>query len=239
MSSNLNIALANPANRLLQSDCIARLSDVKHSWGAGSMLFNVPDLVWQDGAVIWLQGENGSGKSTLMRLMSGLESFQQGDIDFLKIKQGWFGLSARGQICYLHQTPYLFAGTVRKNLEFVLKSLPKSKRAKASARLEEGLDLAALSHLQSQIGVTLSGGERQRLALLRAWLLRPKVLFLDEPAANLDEKSVDLIYGMVLDLIQQGSAVMMSSHQNCKLITLCNQVWKIENGTVCAGKLDS
>jgi tungstate transport system ATP-binding protein len=101
------------------------------------------------------------------------------------------------------------------------------------------LDLAALSHLQSQIGVTLSGGERQRLALLRAWLLRPKVLFLDEPAANLDEKSVDLIHGMVSDLIQQGSAVMISSHQNCKLITLCNQVWKIESGTVYASKLDS
>ena len=171
MSSNLNIALANPANRLLQSDCIARLSDVKHSWGAGSMLFNVPDLVWQEGDVIWLQGENGSGKSTLMRLMSGLEPYQQGDIDFLQIKQGWFGLSARGQICYLHQTPYLFAGTVRKNLEFVLKSLPKSKRAKASARLAEGLDLAALSHLQSQILVLKLQQSQQLSNQLHRFLL--------------------------------------------------------------------
>ena len=137
-------------------------------------------------------------------------------------------------MCYLHQTPYLFAGTVQRNIDFVLKSLPRVKRSQAIKCLESGLDMASLTHLLEQDASTLSGGERQRLALLRAWLLRPRVLFMDEPAANLDQKSVTLMKRMVLNLLQQGTDIMLSSHQDCDLTSLCNHSWQIENGLLYA-----
>ncbi|MBB1489047.1 ATP-binding cassette domain-containing protein [Oceanospirillum sediminis] len=219
---------SHSAERVLQ------INGLKHSWNKDYVLFEIPELSWFKEQVIWLKGENGTGKSTLMRLMAGLEPVQQGSVFFSDIKPSLFRSSGRGRVCYLHQTPYLFAGTVQQNLQFVIRSLPFARRRKAEQRLTEGRQMAALHHLNDQVATTLSGGERQRLALLRAWLLQPDILFLDEPAANLDDGSVELICMMVKDLIQQGTAVMLSSHQSCALTQLTNQSWLLKNGTVYA-----
>lgn len=208
------------------------VNNLRHGWTPEHVLFQAETLTWHRGSIIWLKGENGSGKSTLMRLLSGLEPLQSGEFDYPGIRPSLFRASGRGRICYLHQMPYLFAGTVRKNLDFVVRSMPADKRKLALNKMEHGIELAALEHLTDQVATTLSGGERQRLALLRAWLLSPEVLYLDEPAANLDEKSVQLICGMVTDLIQQGTAVMFSSHQNCALTSLANASWVIRDGTI-------
>lgn len=216
------------------SERVLQINELKHSWNRDCVLLEIPELSWFKEQVVWLKGENGTGKSTFMRLMAGLEPVQQGSVSFSDIKPSLFRSSGRGRVCYLHQTPYLFAGTVQQNLQFVVRSLPFTRRRKAEQRLAEGRQMAALNHLNDQVATTLSGGERQRLALLRAWLLQPDVLFLDEPAANLDDGSVELICLMVKDLIQQGTAVMLSSHQSCALTQLTNQSWLLKNGTVYA-----
>lgn len=219
---------------------IARLSNVQHRWHKETLLFQLNELQWQKGQTILLSGDNGAGKSTLMRLMAGLEPLQQGFIQFPVLQKDRFSLPwrtqkpQRGQCCYLHQSPYLFAGTVLNNLLFVIKSLPKNKRELAIQRLPTGLELAGLTALQHQPANTLSGGERQRIAALRAWLLQPKVLLLDEPTANLDQDSIHLITALVVDLIQQNSAVMISSHQHTSLTDCCNAHWMIKEGTVYA-----
>lgn len=223
-----------------QSTLVAQLKDVKHQWHQGHPLFEISALQWHQGQTILLTGDNGAGKSTLMRLMAGLEPLQQGNIDYPTLPKSARRLPwqkpkpARGHCCYLHQTPYLFAGTVLDNLQFVIRSLPKAVQASALKRLPQGLALAGLTGLQHQAANTVSGGERQRIAALRAWLLQPKVLLLDEPTANLDQDSVQLITALVQDLIQENSAVMISSHQNTSLTACCNQHWMIEKGTVYA-----
>ena len=233
MTSELNLELADPKNRL-KVTAVAHIKGLKHAWNRDRVLFDIDDATWLKGQVVWLQGENGTGKSTLMRLMAGLEGVQQGAVSFPWHNTGWLRARGRGQICYLHQTPYLFAGTVQKNLDFVLNNLPRKRRAQALERLEHGLEMAALTHLVEQDASTLSGGERQRLALLRAWLLQPRVLLLDEPAANLDQKSVTLMKHIVLNLLEKNTDIMLSSHQNCDLTSLCNHAWQIENGLLYA-----
>ena len=198
------------------------LDHLEHRWLEHSQpLFDIEQMHWQSGEHIWLQGANGSGKTTLMRLLSHLEPVQKGGIRL-----------AHKRICYLHQTPYLFAGSVERNLMFVIRSLKGDERLAAKDALDHGLELAKLTALRQQSAVTLSGGERQRLALLRAWLLQPDLLLLDEPAANLDDDSIELMYRLVTDLIAKGCAIMVSSHQTNRLTDLCNTCWTIHGGSL-------
>lgn len=216
--------------------CLLEIHGLSQSWPEQpEPLFVADQVSWHAGQHIWLQGANGSGKTTLMRLLSGLEPVQQGDIRLNPTFQS--PKLATPRICYLHQTPYLFAGSVERNLEFVIRSLKPEKRLQAQDALKVGLQLAGLESLRSQDAVTLSGGERQRLALLRAWLLQPDLLLLDEPAANLDDDSVTLMYRLVTDLIEKGSSVMVSSHQTNLLTELCNTRWAIQSGTLTASDI--
>ncbi|SEF96056.1 ATP-binding cassette domain-containing protein [Oceanospirillum linum] len=198
-------------------------------------LFDIEHVSWSAGQHVWLQGANGSGKTTFMRLLSGLEPVQQGRIDLFKKRSG----AEEPRICYLHQTPYLFAGSVERNLQFVIRSLASAQRPAARVALDLGLQLAGLEGLRHQDAVTLSGGERQRLALLRAWLLQPDILLLDEPAANLDDDSVVLMHRLVTDLIEKGASIMVSSHQKNLLTKLCNTRWLIASGTLTASSLEA
>lgn len=216
--------------------CLLEIHQLSQSWpDQPEPLFVADQVRWHADQHIWLQGANGSGKTTLMRLLSGLEPVQQGRIGF-NPALGASGKSSP-RICYLHQTPYLFAGSVERNLQFVIRSLKPEQRPQAREALEVGLQLAGLESLRLQNAVTLSGGERQRLALLRAWLLQPDLLLLDEPAANLDDDSVALMYRLVTDLIEKGSSVMVSSHQTNLLTELCNTRWVIQSGTLAASDI--
>lgn len=224
------------------SDVSRSLLDIRglrQSWpDQAEDLFRIESLSWMPGQHIWLQGANGSGKTTLMRLISGLEAIQEGVIHL----SGASGSNVDEdglRICYLHQSPYLFAGSVERNLNFVIRSIRAKKRPAAREALELGLQLAGLESLRDQDAVTLSGGERQRLALLRAWLLEPGLLLLDEPAANLDDDSIELMHRLVTDLIDKGTVIMVSSHQKNLLTDLCNTRWNIQSGTLAASRIET
>lgn len=223
------------ADQQSPSDSVYPLLSIEgltQSWpDQAEALFKVDTVSWDGQQHIWLQGANGSGKTTLMRLISGLEPVQDGVIRC-------HDSSGDQRICYLHQTPYLFAGSVERNLNFVIRSLKADQRPAAREALELGLKLAGLESLRYQDAVTLSGGERQRLALLRAWLLQPDLLLLDEPAANLDDDSVELMHRLVTDLIDKGAVIMVSSHQKNLLTDLCNTRWSISSGTLAASSIE-
>ncbi len=186
-------------------------------------LFKEISLQLHAGQSVWLQGENGAGKTTLLKLLSKLTKPQQGNVKH-------FAQAAKpGGVIYLHQQPYLFAGTVHSNLLFGLKSLSLS-RAERQQACQQALDLAQLNHLADRSAQVLSGGERQRLALARAWVMNPVVLLLDEPSANLDPISLALITQMVAQLQQQGCALMITSHQQTSLTALCQEHWRLTEG---------
>lgn len=215
------------------SGCLLVIDKLRQSWpDQAEDLFRVDNVCWHSDQHIWLQGANGSGKTTLMRLISGLEPVQAGNIVFAGLSD-----AVEQRVCYLHQSPYLFAGSVERNLNFVIRSLNVNQRPAARDALELGLKLAGLDRLRNQDAVTLSGGERQRLALLRAWILQPALLLLDEPAANLDDDSVALMHRLVTDLIEKGTFIMVSSHQQNQLTDLCNTRWSIHSGTLSASEI--
>ncbi|SHI03781.1 ABC transporter ATP-binding protein [Ferrimonas marina] len=186
------------------------------------LLFRIPQLSVSAGEAIWLKGKNGTGKTTLLKTLSGLIKPSRGQVRLGDNKV------ELGQIVYLHQSPYLFDRTVIENLRFGLKHRRLTSVAKEE-RVRKALQLAHLEHLQDRPAQVLSGGERQRLALARAWVLDPQFLLLDEPTANLDPESIELITQMVIELNAQGCGVVLVSHQHTELTALCRQVWTLQD----------
>lgn len=198
------------------------------------LIWQLPDIEWQEGELIWLQGENGSGKTSLMKVISGLQQPTRGQVRLLGAEEGT-RLTPAQVCCYLHQQPYLFNASVRRNLEIALysetlrRSLPQTATA-ASARLDAALAWAELETHADQPARTLSGGERQRLALARARLVQPRFWLLDEPAASLDEPAIQLLARLVEDLLGQGCGILLTAHQHSQVTRLCRQRWRLAEG---------
>lgn len=159
-----------------------------------------------------LTGQNGAGKSTLLRILAGLEKPDQFSVQHNQQTYTWqtYRRTFREKVFYLHQQPYLFEGSVNHNLNYALpRSLPKKTR---QLKVEQALEWAHLEYLDQQDAKRLSGGEAQRVALTRAWLRQPEFLLLDEPTANMDQPASKRTYELLEQLLQEGVALLIASH---------------------------
>ena len=142
----------------------------------GSTICRAAELSVQAGDRVGIYGANGSGKTTLLRVIAGLEPDFQGrcHVDIPRLCR-----------IYVHQDPFLFRGTVLRNVTYGLRArgVPhKTGEVQARACMER-LGIAALAGRRVN---HLSGGERRRTALVRALVIEPPLLLLDEPFAEMD-----------------------------------------------------
>lgn len=163
----------------------------------------------RDAQCTLLMGKNGSGKTTLLKMISGLEKPDSGLvlIDSRSYKWGQCKNRLLKQIMYLHQHPFMFEGSVRKNLQFTVKVSNQTLQS-----IDEAIDWAGLQDIIDQDANSLSGGERQRVAIARAYLRSPQVVLLDEPTANLDTQSRLRTVELLKQFKQQGTAMIIASH---------------------------
>ena len=193
-------------------------------------LFEIDRLAIAPGDAIWLHGANGVGKTTLLKILAGLLAPTRGHTNLPgRWQQRLNRLLKRdlgpGRVTYLHQTPYLFDRTVHDNVAWAL-----DKQLGSEVRVFEALRRVELEGLAREHISILSGGERQRLAMARAWALQPAFLLMDEPTANLDAHSVALMAAMAQDLREQGSGLVIISHQSNDLTDLCERQWTLARG---------
>ena len=167
---------------------------------AARRLFSIDELTLLAGESYVLTGENGSGKSTLLRILAGIEAPDSGFGHYQEQRFDWrpYPDWLRRQVIYVHQQPYLFHTSVAENIAYGLRA--RGIEANERQRLvAAAIAWARLTHLLAIPPQKLSGGERQRVAMARAWVLKPKILLLDEPTANLDAESrrqtIDLLRG--------------------------------------------
>ena len=176
-----------------------------------------------------LCGDNGTGKSTLLRILAGMERPNACDviIDGHGCRR-W--RQARPlllrDIIYLHQQPYLFAGTVEYNLRYPLTGSHQHRKQ----AVREGLEWSGLADLADQPVHRLSGGERQRVALARAWLRRPRVMLLDEPTSNMDRACRQRTVDLLRSLKDSGVALMIATHDARHFATIADRVWHLAEG---------
>lgn len=180
----------------------------KHS----KLILNNADIELKGGECALLTGKNGSGKSTLLRILAGLLK-----PDSATINTGLGSLSwkqarkmIRHQVMYLYQEPYMFDGSVIRNLEYAIKGTQSSPQYKK--QIKQALQWANLEHRAETSAKCLSGGERQRVALAQAWLKQPSVLLLDEPTANMDEESRESTEDLLCKFKTTGTALLIASH---------------------------
>ena len=202
-------------------------SHIRQRFGEREILRDT-SLCLPDSGVVLLSGKNGSGKSTLLRIMSGLLKPDAGEVMLnghrRPLKHA--GRDLLSQVMYLHQAPYLFTGSVRKNLAYAL----GGDRSDVDQRIARALDWVGLAHLATEQARTLSGGERQRVALARALLRRPRVLLLDEPTAHLDAAANAQISSLLIELRAYTETMLITSHEPGFLERLDGVAYQLENG---------
>jgi len=165
------------------------------------------------GKVNVVLGPNGSGKTTLLRIVAGLESPDGGSIAYT----GGGGIVPAGntlmrRMTLVSQWPVLFDTTLFKNVAFGLRlrGLPPGV---VSERVDEAIEAGGLGRLAHARARTLSAGESQRAAFVRAYALRPELLLLDEPTANLDPDGVALIERLILRMKEDyGTTSVLVTH---------------------------
>lgn len=171
-------------------------------------------------------GPNGAGKSLLLRLMHGMIEPTHGDV----IWQGRsLDANARAAQAMVFQRPVMLRRTVAGNLMFALRSKNIARRDRKD-QMASLLDQAGLSGMANRPARVLSGGEQQKLALVRAMIGAPRILFLDEPTASLDPAATRAIEELILNVQRQGTTVVMVTHDLGQARRLADDVVFLHGG---------
>ena len=185
---------------------------IEKTYADKNILRNV-DISLFPGKCILLSGNNGSGKTTLLKIIAGLEAPSRAEIEFSGKSHSWESAirSIRREIIYLHQQPYLLSGTVESNVSYGLR-FTNLNRKQLRESVKEALEWAGLADVAKHQAKTLSGGVQQRVAFTRAWILKPKVLLLDEPMANMDIESREQACDLLKRMKSEGMSIVITSH---------------------------
>jgi len=173
---------------------------------------NKVDLEVPRACVYGFLGPNGSGKSTTIRMLCGLLTPSEGDIEVLGLHIPEQAEELKQHIGYMTQKFSLFDDlSVRQNLEF-LATVQGLSRREERTRVDDLLKRYRLDDREEQLAGTLSGGQKQRLALAGAIVHRPELLFLDEPTSAVDPESRRDFWEKLFELADEGTTILVSTH---------------------------
>lgn len=175
----------------------------------GKRLIKDLSFTIEAGSRTMILGANGAGKSLLLRLCHGLLSPISGVVDWNG--ETSFSKKVRLRQAMVFQRPVMLRRTSLANIEYALK-LRDVKKQEREERAYEILKRIGLGRLAHQPARVLSGGEQQRLAMARAWVIEPEVLFLDEPTASLDPSATHSIEETICAIAKSGTTIIMTTH---------------------------
>jgi ABC-type tungstate transport system substrate-binding protein/energy-coupling factor transporter ATP-binding protein EcfA2 len=165
------------------------------------------------GAIVGVIGPNGGGKSTLLKLAGFVEKPSAGTVRFDGRPAGPFAPQVRRRVTLMPQEPFLLKRTVFSNVAYGLRV--RNDLVRLEARVHEALSWVGLNgrEFAERPWYALSGGEAQRVALASRLILKPEALLLDEPTANVDALSTQLIKEAALRARQEwGTTLIIASH---------------------------
>jgi putative ABC transport system ATP-binding protein len=194
--------------------------------------FSIPD-----GASVAIVGKSGSGKSTLMHAMSGLDRPEAGQViidgeDILKLKQKAVDRFRSEKMGFIFQAFFVQANETCYDNTALPLEIAKVPRSKRKALIESALERVDMSEKVKAKARNLSGGQKQRLAVARAIVNDPRIIFADEPTGNLDsvtgQKIEDLLFGFNKEA---GSTLIIVTHDH-ELARRCDMRIFIKDGKV-------
>lgn len=204
------------------------IAGLEKSFGRRKVLDNI-DLIVPTGQFLAIFGPNGAGKTTLVRVMSTLLAPTKGSVVVADMNVGDDPAQIRKRIGLISHSPLLYPDlTAYENLQFYgnLYGVPD-----LAARIDELLADVELDHRRYDIVRTFSKGMHQRLAIARALLHKPDILFLDEPYSGLDPHAVDILDGL-LGAIRENHTFVMITHSLEKGLQMCDAALILSGGTI-------
>ena len=191
------------------------------------------------GRMYALLGPNGAGKTTLLKSLALLEPFSAGELYF----QGELATAAnmallRSRVVWVPQTPVLFSGSLRYNIEYPLRLRAVEKTARAR-RAEELMESVGLLRLAENDARTLSGGEAMRASIARALAAGAEVLLLDEPTAGVDKAAKAGLEELIHTVWRACAlSILIATHDVALAKNFCQECIYLESGRLVSG-LDS
>ena len=217
----------------MEEDILLKLENVEICREENRVLHDAC-LTLRNGEFVYVIGKVGSGKSSLLkslyceipilrgeaRIMDyNLTKMKRKDIPYLRRKLG---------IVY-QDFQLLNDRSVSKNLEFVLKATGWKKKSEIKERIDNVLRQVGMQDKGYKMPHELSGGEQQRIVIARALLNNPKLILADEPTGNLDPETSGQIVQLLHDICQQGTAVIMTTHNYTIVHNYPARIVKCEN----------
>lgn len=184
------------------------------------------NLKVEEGEVFGLLGPNGAGKTTTIRMLACLIKQTSGTafVNGLEINTSSDSQKIRGIVGVLPESPGLYESlSANRNLDFFaqLYGVPKDKREK---RIEELLKMLDLWDRRDEPVATYSKGMKQKIAIARAFVHDPQVVFLDEPTAGLDPQASLTVREFLVALKKEGRTVFINSHHLDEVERLCDRI---------------
>ncbi len=197
----------------------------------GHKVLDIDHYEFERGGIYAFVGPNGSGKTTFFRILSLLEQPTTGTI-----KIDGKGVTAtdphttRKRIVLVHQEPVMFDTSVKKNVALGL-SYRGMPRREALDRIREALEMVGMSDFSRRHAKNLSGGETKRVAIARGIAIRPEVLVLDEPTANVDVLNIVKIEEIIDNINRKyNTTIIFSTHNISQAYRLSSKVLTLMSG---------
>lgn len=194
--------------------------------------FSIPD-----GTSVAIVGKSGSGKSTLMHAMSGLDRPEKGEIvvdgeDILKLKGSRVDKFRAEKIGFIFQSFYVQGNeSTFDNVSLPLE-IAKVPRSKRKAKIESALRAVELNDKSKVKAKNLSGGQKQRLAIARAIVSQPKIIFADEPTGNLDSVTGERIEQLLFSYNKQKGVTLIIVTHDEELASKCDIQINLKDGKI-------
>jgi ABC-2 type transport system ATP-binding protein len=213
---------------------IIEVNDLRRTFGENIAVAGMTFIV-EPGEVFGLLGPNGAGKTTTVRLLNGILPPSEGTARVFGFDPATQGEDIRRKTGVLTETPALYERlSARENLEFfaTLQAIPASD---VSRRVNEMLEFFELTSRAQDKVETFSKGMKQRLALARALIHKPPLLFLDEPTSGLDPEAAQQVNDLIANLTSaNGQTIVLATHNLFEAQRLCDRVAIMNKGKILA-----
>ena len=216
-------------------DEILHIKNLSKRYGDTKVLKNI-NISVKKGEVVVIIGPSGCGKSTLLRCLNGLEEIQEGEVllDDQVVNPNKKNLSKnREKIGMVFQSYDLFPHlTILQNVTLAPIKVKKRNRREVEKEALELLERVGLRSKKDDYPRQLSGGQKQRVAIVRALIMHPEVLLLDEITAALDPEMVREVLDVVLDLAKEGRTMVIVTHEMQFAKAVADRVTFLEGGKI-------